>query len=168
MAASPDGPLPDRSALVTLREITRGNLRDFLRLKVSPAQEGFVAPNAVSVAQASFHPEAWFRGICAADTPVGFAMLEDWTLDAQNAPQDWLREPYVGLWRFMIDARYQELGFGAQAMAALIAHARTRGAKVMFLSFVPGEGCPEPFYRCFGFEATGEVDEGEHVMRLAL
>ena len=27
---------------------------------------------------------------------------------------------------------------------------------------------PEAFYRRFGFEPTGEVSEGEHVMRLAL
>ena len=38
----------------------------------------------------------------------------------------------------------------------------------MILSFVESEGSPEPFYRRLGFERTGEVDEGEHVMRLAL
>jgi diamine N-acetyltransferase len=161
-------PLPARGSPVKLREVDRGNLREILRLKVSPAQEGFVAPNAVSIAQAHFHPEAWFRAIYAGETPVGFAMLEDWTQQAEEAPEEWLREPYVALWRFMIDARYQSLGFGAQAMAALIAHARTRGARVMLLSFVPGAGSPEAFYRRFGFVATGEVSEGEHVMRLAL
>lgn len=33
---------------------------------------------------------------------------------------------------------------------------------------VPGDGSAEPFYRSFGFGETGEVDEGERVMRLAL
>ena len=158
---------PDKTSRVALREVTRENLRDILRLKVSPAQERLVAPNAVSIAQAHFHPEAWFRAIYAGETPVGFAMLEDWTLAPEDAPEEWLREPYVALWRFMIDARYQSLGFGAQALAALVAHARTRSARVMLLSFVPGDGNPEAFYRRFGFEATGEVSEGEHVMRLA-
>ena len=160
--------LPERGSPVALREITRENLRDFLRLKVSPAQERLVAPNAVSIAQAHFHPEAWFRAIYAGETPVGFAMLEDWTLDPENAPEEWLREPYVALWRFMIDARYQSLGFGARALALLVEQARTRSPRVMLLSFVPGEGSPEAFYRRFGFVATGEVSEGEHVMRLAL
>lgn len=161
--------LPARGAPVTLREIDRGNLREVLRLKVNPAQEEFVASNAVSIAQAHFHPEAWFRAIYAGETPVGFAMLEDWTRHAGAPPQDWLREPYVALWRFMIDARYQSLGFGAQALRLLIDHARTvPGTKAMYLSFVDAPGSPEPFYRRLGFERTGEVDEGEHVMRLVL
>jgi diamine N-acetyltransferase len=68
----------------------------------------------------------------------------------------------------MIDARYQSMGFGAQALALLIEHARAiPGTRAMLLSHVPGEGGPEAFYRRFGFEPTGEVSEGEHVMRLA-
>ena len=160
---------PDKASLVTLREVTRENLRDILRLKVSPAQERLVAPNAVSIAQAHFHPEAWFRGICAGDTAVGFAMLEDWSRLPELAPGNWRHEPYVGLWRFMIDARYQSLGFGAQAMRLLVDHARSvPGTRAMLLSFVDMPGSPEGFYRRFGFERTGEVSEGEHVMRLAL
>jgi diamine N-acetyltransferase len=161
-------PVPDRSSPVALREITKANLRDFLRLTVSPAQEGFVAPNAVSIAQAHFHPEAWFRGIEAGGVPVGFAMLEDWSRCPESAPEDWWREPYVGLWRLMIDARYQSMGFGAKALGLLVEHARrVPGAKAMLLSFVPGQGSPEAFYRRFGFAPTGEVSEGEHVMKLA-
>jgi diamine N-acetyltransferase len=159
---------PDRSSPVSLVAITKDNLREFLRLKVAPAQERLVASNAVSIAQAHFHPEAWFRGIVAGGVPVGFAMLEDWSQSPGSAPEDWRREPTVGLWRFMIDARFQSLGFGAQALRLLIDHARAvPGTKSMLLSFVPGEGSPEAFYRRFGFEPTGEVDEGEHVMKLA-
>ncbi len=159
---------PGRDSPVSLCEISKGNLRDFLRLQVSPAQEGLVAPNAVSIAQAHFHPEAWFRGILAGGVPVGFAMLEDWSQCSESAPEDWWREPYVGLWRFMIDARYQSMGFGSQALRLLVDHARARpGTKAMLLSFVPAEGNPEAFYRRFGFEPTGEVSEGEHVMKLA-
>ena len=41
------------------------------------------------------------------------------------------------------------------------------GTRTMLLSFVEGEGSPEAFYRRLGFERTGEVLDGEHVMRLA-
>ena len=153
---------------VSLVAITRDNLREFLRLKVAPAQEGFVASNAVSIAQAHFHPEAWFRGIVAGGVPVGFAMLEDWSQSPGSAPEDWRRERYVGLWRFMIDARFQSLGFGARALRLLIDHARgVSGAKSMLLGFIDAPGGPEGFYRRCGFERTGEMDEDEHVMRLA-
>lgn len=164
-----DHPVPHRGAPLVLQEVTRANYRDALKLKVAPGQERFVAPNAVSIAQAKFHPEAWYRLIVAGTTPVGFAMLEDWTQCPGDAPQDWLAEPYVGLWRFMIDARFQSLGFGSGALALLIEHARTRPrARVMLLSFVEADGGPEPFYRRFGFARTGEIVEGEHVMRLDL
>lgn len=156
-----------RSSAVSLHEITKDTLREFLKLDVGPGQDGLVAPNAVSIAQAYFHPEAWFRGIVAGEMPVGFAMLEDWSIVPGVAPELYEGAPYVGLWRFMIDHRYQKLGFGAQAIRLLIAHARTRpGVRNMLLSFVPKEGNPEGFYARFGFQRTGEVDEGELVMKL--
>lgn len=161
--------LVERGAPLVLQEVTRANYRDALKLKVGPGQEQFVASNAVSIAQAKFHPEAWYRLIVAGTTPVGFAMLEDWTQCPGDAPEDWRAEPYVGLWRYMIDARFQSMGFGARALSLLIAHARTRPpARIMTLSFVEADGGPEPFYRRFGFARTGEILEGEHVMRLEL
>lgn len=93
---------PTKDAPITLREITKETLREVLMLKVAPEQERFVASNAVSIAQAHFHPEvAWFRAIYADETPVGFLMVED-DLD----------KPEVYLWRFMIDHRFQKLGYG--------------------------------------------------------
>jgi diamine N-acetyltransferase len=91
---------------IALREITRDTLREILRLKVAPQQEKFVASNAVSIAQAHFHPEtAWFRGIHAGDAAVGLVMLED-------DP----RAPGYSLWRFMIDAGQQGKGYGRRAL----------------------------------------------------
>ncbi len=42
---------------VTLREITKENWRDIVRLKVAPHQEQFVTSNATSIAEAHFNPE---------------------------------------------------------------------------------------------------------------
>jgi diamine N-acetyltransferase len=158
-----------RDSVVSLREITRDTLRTVACLDVGPGQEGLVAPNAYSIAQAHFHPEAWFRAIYADEVPVGFAMLEDWSQVPDREPELYEGAPYVALWRYMIDHRAQRRGFGAQAIALLIAHARTRpGVGIMLLSFVPKDNNPEPFYRRFGFVPTGEIDEGEVVMKLAL
>jgi diamine N-acetyltransferase len=142
-----------------LREITRDTLGAILKLKVAAAQERFVASNAVSIAQAYFYPGvAWFRGIYAGEEPVGFVMLELYP-DKQE----------YGLWRFMIDERHQGRGYGARAIAQVVEHVRgLPGAKELITSVVPGEGSPGPFYQGLGFTFTGEVQHGEHVMRLEL
>jgi diamine N-acetyltransferase len=149
---------------VTLREITAETVRDICKLKVKPDQEGFVAPNAVSLAQALFSPEAWYRAIYADDTPVGFVMVFDESLRIPTPPT-----PEIGLWRFMIDEAFQGKGIGAQALEAVIAHVRSKGIfTALQVSYVPGEGCPEPFYRQAGFKPTGKVDGGEIVLELKL
>ena len=147
------------SSNVTLREVTRETVVTICRLKVSPEQEHFVAPNAISIAQAYFHQDrAWFRAIYADETPVGFLMLDD-----NVAEHDYI------LWRFMIDARYQGFGFGRRAIELLIEHVKGRpGAKELLTSCVPGEGSPCPFYARMGFTYTGEEDDGELVMRIDL
>ncbi len=155
--------------LVSLRPVSRDTVRDICKLKVSPDQEKLVAPNAFSIAQAYFHPEAWFRAIYAGDTPVGFAMLEDWSQVPDCEPQLYQGESYVSLWRFMIDAQHQKQGYGEEALRLLIAHARTRPrAKNMVLSFVPSDGNAEHFYNRLGFARTGEEDMGELIMKLPL
>lgn len=145
---------------VTLREVTKENLRDVLVLEVAPEQRRFVASNAISIAQAHFHPEtAWFRAVYADETPVGFLMLED----GAGAPE-------VYLWRFMIDHRFQGRGFGRRAVDLVLEHVRARpGTSALTLSHVPGDGDPGPFYQRLGFVHTGEKDaDGELLMRREL
>jgi diamine N-acetyltransferase len=151
--------LSDATPEVTFREVTKETLREILLLKVSPAQERFVSPNEVSIAEAHFSPGvAWFRAVYSGETPVGFVMLED---DPSK--------PRYYLWRFMIDARHQAKGVGRRALELLFEHVRGRpGAKELWTSVVPGEGGPGPFYERLGFVYTGEEDEGELVMRREL
>jgi diamine N-acetyltransferase len=143
---------------VTLREITAETVRAVCSLEVLPEQRGFVAPNAVSIAQAHFEPKAWFRAVYAGDTPVGFVMLEE----------DVEQEEYF-LWRFMIAGEHQGRGYGRAALDQVVERVRgLPGARELYSSFVPGEHGPGGFYLAYGFEETGEVDGGEHVIRLAL
>ena len=46
----------------------------------------------------------------------------------------------------------------------------TAGLKVsaFLTSAVPGEGGPQPFYEKLGFVPTGQIDDGEVVLRLEL
>lgn len=151
---------PPPSAQVSLREITEETSREIITLsrQMIPGQEKMVAANAVSIAQAHFNDKAWFRGIYANDTPVGFVMLYD---DPDK--------PDFYLWRFMISGPHQGKGFGRQAMLQLIEHVRGRpNATELRASYVPVPGGPWPFYQSLGFEPTGEVEGGEVVIRLAL
>ena len=143
---------------VSLQEVTGKTVRTICNLHVTEAQNNFVAPNAVSISQAYFEPKAWFRAIYADEEPVGFVMLYD----------DVEKHEYF-LWRFMIDARYQKMGFGKQAIQLLIEYVKKRPkAKELFVSYVPAEGGPGPFYHKMGFKPTGEMEGIEEVASLKL
>ena len=149
---------PSSNSEVSLKEITADTVRAICDLSVLEEQKQFVAPNAVSIAQAYFSEYAWFRAIYADDTPVGFLMLYD------NA-----EKPEYFLWRFMIDARYQRMGLGRRALELLIEYVRTRpDAKELFTSVHQAEGGPQGFYESMGFRLTGDMEEGEAVLRLEL
>lgn len=146
---------------VTLKEITKDTLIGILKLNVKESQKNLVAPNSVSIAQAHFADNAWFRGIYFGDTPVGFVMLDD------EPEKEKGENHHYDLWRFMIDQRYQGKGYGRKALELVIEFIRKESnQKDMYLSVVPADGGAEPFYQSFGFEFTGEVDDGEKVYKL--
>lgn len=133
-------------------------MRAVCALAVHPHQTEFVAPNAVSLAQVLFAPTAWYRAIYADETLVGFVMVDD---DPAN-------QAYF-LWRFMIAGEHQGRGVGQRALELVVEYVRTRpGATELRVSYVPGAGSPAGFYRKSGFAETGEVDDGEVIMRLPL
>ena len=141
------------ATVVTLRQVTAESVRAVTSLRVSVEQEGYVASNAVSIAQAYFHKEAWFRSVCAGDDLVGFVMLRDNTLLDSGK-----RSSEISLWRFMIDHRHQKLGFGRRALQLVLTHARSRpGVTSIQTSYVVGPDGPRGFYLAFGFRHTDEV-----------
>ncbi len=145
---------------VTLQEITEETLFGIILLSetLSEPKSNFVAPNAVSLAQALFSKHAWYRAIYAGKYPVGFLMLYD-------NPE----KPTYFLWRFMIAEPYHGRGYARQAIQRLIDYVRTRpGAKELLLSCGEGEGSPEGFYAKQGFTRTGGKEGDEVVMRYLL
>lgn len=148
----------EADAKVSLRRITAKTVRSICNLAVSDDQKRFVAPNAVSIAQAYFCKNAWFRAIYADETPVGFVMLNE----------NQKRGSYY-LWRFMIDAKHQGRGYGRKALNLIIARVKKNPkAEALTLSVARAEGSADEFYKTFGFDFTGKVEEGEHVMKLDL
>jgi len=144
--------------LVSLKEINRENMRAVCRLDAGDGGKN-VAPNAMSIAQAYFYDEAWFRGIFAGDEPVGFVMLNDPKLTP--TPEN----PHYYLWRLMIDKGQQGKGYGHAAVERLVEHVRTRpGASELWVSHVIGAEPLARFYGSLGFRYNGEEDDGELVM----
>ena len=137
---------------VELREITPDSVRDVCALEVAEGQRGFVAPNAVSIAEAHFEPQHWMRAIYADDRLSGFVLA-------------W--EPPGGtafLWRFMIAEGDQGKGIGRRAMELVIDHWRETGASGARTSVVPGNAGATALYEGVGFSLTGEREHGELVL----
>jgi diamine N-acetyltransferase len=138
---------------VRLEPVTPENVRAVCDLRVAPGQESFVQPNAVSLAEAYVHEQAWCRAVYADDELVGFVMLHD-------SPDG----PGYMLWRLMVDARFQGRGVGRQVVHRVMDHVRTRpGATQLKVSAHEGEGSPGPFYESLGFVGTGETSGEEPV-----
>jgi diamine N-acetyltransferase len=147
---------------VRLREITRDTVRAVCKLDAGD-ESVQVAPNSVSIAQAYFHDEAWFRAVYDDETLVGFVMLYDPSLT--EAPE----EPEFFLWRLMIDKEHQHKGHGRAAVEALVEHVRNRpGAQRLLVSHVSAADRLGRFYQSLGFRYTGAEEDGELVMERLL
>jgi diamine N-acetyltransferase len=121
-------------------------------LQVAEAHAGFVAPNAISLAEALFSAKAWYRPIYLLEEVVGFVMLYDQSLGLPSSPS-----PKVVVWRFMIDARSQRKGVGRAAFLQVIEHVRSKGLfATLSLSYMPSPGCAEEFYLGLGFRPSGK------------
>jgi len=144
-----------------VRPVTSDDVLPLVKLKLAAAQERFVAPNAVSLAQAAYKPPGRPFGLYAGAEPVGFLLL--W--DARRDPEDTADQLCV--WRLMVDERHQGRGHGTAAMRWTIDEARRLGVASVGLSHVP-DNPVGAFYEKFGFRYTGKVNEDELEMVLTL
>jgi len=145
---------------VTLREITRDNWRECVKVKVEASQNQFVASNVFSLAQSKYEPECVPLAVYDDEQMVGFVMYR---------PED---HGLAKIWfidRLLIGAEHQKKGYGRAAMQALIERLRSqKGYNAILISFVPENAVAEQLYRSLGFEDTGEIEDGEIVYRLGL
>jgi diamine N-acetyltransferase len=145
---------------VRFEEITEETVLNAIRLSgtLLEGQERAVASNAVSIAQAHFAKNAWFRAIYAGDDMVGFIML-DFTPDPR------LKDvKHASMWRFMIGGKYQKMGYGRDAILLLIEYLKAQGYEKLFTSCVVNDPSPLKFYLKLGFVDTGEWDDDEKIL----
>ena len=143
---------------IALRAITRDNWRECIALAVAEGQEGFVAPNVYSLAQARAEPERVPLAIYDGDTMVGFVLYND-----RPPPDGTFR-----LSRLMVDQRYQGRGYGRAASMAVIQRLRTiPDCREILLDYARENVGAAHLYGSLGFQPIAET-AGEIVARLLL
>jgi diamine N-acetyltransferase len=142
--------------VITLRPITQDNWRACLQLSTTEAQRHFVASVVFSLAQAYVEPWWTPLAIYADEIPVGFVMYRQ----LPGTDIAWIQ-------RIMIDARYQNKGYGQVAMEAVISRIRQQdSSREIRLSYHPDNSVAAHLYERLGFRPTGERQDGEIVVRL--
>ncbi|MFJ9777947.1 GNAT family N-acetyltransferase [Amycolatopsis sp. NPDC101161] len=142
--------------------ITPANVAAACQLAVEPHQRKFVAPVAVSLAEAYTQPAvAWPRLVLDDGEPVAFVMG---AFDP-GAELDFFR---CGIWRLNVGAGVQGRGYGRFAVETVLEEARRRGNTTATVLWIPAEGGPEEFYLKLGFKLTGQTFNGEVVGRIEL
>ena len=143
---------------VSLRQITPENFDECINLKVADGQENFVAPNVKSIAQSKIYPTMNISAVYDDDEMVGFVMFG-------FDPDD---ERYY-LVRLMVDEKHQGKGYGKAATREVINQLKNvEDCRELYLSFVPENAGAERLYKSVGFERTGEISQGEIVMRFVI
>ncbi|MEN0111960.1 MAG: GNAT family N-acetyltransferase [Planctomycetota bacterium] len=147
--------MTDAATEIRLEAITPENWRAVARLKVAPGQEGLVATNCCSLAQAAYEPNCFPRAVCRGDEPVGFVMYD-------HEPDG--RTYYV--MRLMTDQERQRQGVARQALRLAIAEIRDRVPNATIrISWKPQNTVAAALYFAEGFVETG-VEDGEVVAEL--
>lgn len=143
---------------ITLTKIDETNWQDAIQLSVEETQENYVASNVYSLTQSQFHRSWVPLGIYAKQTMVGFLMYGQ-----DDTPGEYW------IIRLMIDKKYQGRGYGRAAMQQIIEHlARHPETQAILTSYVPGNHIAAQLYAGLGFEKTGQIEEGEEVVRLQI
>ena len=154
----------ERHPVVNLVPVTRENWHQARALSVRPDQESFVPPVIVSLAKVGIRPggpEDEHRPYAVMDGSqmVGFGELS-------GAFGSW---ETLWLGGFLVDARFQQQGYGRAALAEFVDLARgVPACRTLGLTVHPENAVAQRLYRSRGFETRGELFEGEVVYRLPL
>ena len=143
---------------LTLVPIDAGNWR--IPLSVREDQKHFVSEPMRVLARAYAYRDrnSVAMHIALDGEPIGMLMYHDWAED----------ECYV-LSQFFIDRRWQGRGYGYAAMQLVLDVFRRDGRyNEVDLCCCEGDDAAMKLYEKCGFVPTGEVDEGEVMMRLEL
>ena len=145
--------------MIIFREITRENIDEVLALNVDDNQKSYVSTNAESLAQAYVYSDtAYPFAVYDDDIIVGFIMMGYYEA-----------KEYYTLWKLMIDKRYQNRGYGKEALKLGIRFLRERfEVSEIYTGVVPENITAKNLYKSVGFKETGLIELGMEEMRLVI
>ncbi|MDJ0628486.1 MAG: GNAT family N-acetyltransferase [Rhodobacter sp.] len=144
------------------RPVVRDHVIPLIGLSVAPGQDGFVASNAKSLAQAAYEPGSAIFGLWDGDVPVGLVAMID-LRDCVDL-EDGGDPDTAYLWRLMIASGFQRRGFGQAALKIFHRWARDRALPRLETSVVPENLGARALYEGFGFIDTGKMLDGEMLL----
>lgn len=143
--------------MVNFRSITEDNFYQIIKMK-RPDGEHYVASNAISLAECWLYRnnnDVYPFAIYDDDLLVGFMLLDE----------D-LEERSLAIWRISIPEEYTNKGYGTKAIQMIIDLAKESGKyDYLVLDYVKGNDRAKHVYEKLGFAPTGEISNGEIVMK---
>ena len=144
--------------MLRLEKVSVMNVWPIRQLRVTEGQKYFVASNDTSIIEAyttiMANGHAFPFGIYDGDTPVGFTMIGfDYHNYWEDTPQ--IAKGNYLIWRLMIDEKYQQKGYGREALE-------------LALNFVRSFPCGKAEYCWLSYEPENEVARKSCISRLDL
>lgn len=136
---------------LTIRNVSKNNYEEILKLEVAKDQEGFIEPVKACLKEAE-EDSVWRTvGIYSRDKAIGFAMYGLFLNEGKDGR--------VWLDRFLISHEFQGMGYGKKGINTLINHLYEEfGYKKIYLSVYDNNKGAISLYRKIGFEFNGELD----------
>ena len=144
-----------------LKRVDESNFVDCFKLKLGHGQDKFVSHPIRSLAQAYV-----YYSQC---TPFAIYMKED-IVGYVMVIYDYDEETY-NIWHMMIDEKYQDNGYGTEAMKLCIDYIKSKPfgmSDTIVLTCNIDNLSAIHIYEKFGFKDTGERDEDEIIMKLEI
>jgi len=145
--------------LTTNESITVKNGEGSYEAKGMPSLcENHVASNALSIVQ-SVYEDGWvIKAIEHEGELIGFTMF-GWSEE----------EEFWELCRFMIDIRYQNKGYGTQALRMILDEMKSRfGCREIYLSTGPDNARAIHVYEKVGFKSENRMLDDEELFKIVL
>ena len=147
-----------------LRAIDDTNKEAVELLEVSDSQKQYIASNKSSLETAMKEEYREIErpiAIYADEQIIGFTMFAFELTSSDPNDRYWL-------WRFMIDKNSQGNGYGSDALEKIIDYFKNHGADHILLSTKGCNTSALSLYHKYQFAETGEMNEGEIILRLKL